>query len=161
MRLKDDRSWCHFFPLTFYLFIFVVLGFELRAYTLNHSTNPFCDGVFQDRISPASCWLQIMILLISASWVARITGVSHRRLAAPHILSMMTLMAGQWGKMAGDWGQLDCSLLLYCTVPLGNLPGVEPISLLFAAACTCLRDFWQQSLVLSGWLLSVCSSFWH
>jgi hypothetical protein len=31
-------------------FIFVVLGLELRAYTLSHSTSPFSDGFFQDRI---------------------------------------------------------------------------------------------------------------
>jgi hypothetical protein len=25
---------------------FAVLGFELRAFTLSHSTSPFCDGFF-------------------------------------------------------------------------------------------------------------------
>jgi hypothetical protein len=58
----------------------VVLGFELRAvYHLSHSTSPFfCDGCFQDRVSQTIClsWLWIMILLISASWVAGITGVT-------------------------------------------------------------------------------------
>jgi hypothetical protein len=29
-----------------------VLGFELRAYTLSHSTSLiFCEGIFQDRVS--------------------------------------------------------------------------------------------------------------
>jgi hypothetical protein len=36
----------------FFFFFPVVLGFELRAYTLSHSTSPFCDGFFQDRVSP-------------------------------------------------------------------------------------------------------------
>jgi hypothetical protein len=25
-----------------------VLGFELRAYTLSHSTSPFCEGLFKN-----------------------------------------------------------------------------------------------------------------
>jgi hypothetical protein len=47
---------------------------------LSHSNNLFlCVGwVFQDRFSWTVCfgWLQTAILLISATWVARITGVS-------------------------------------------------------------------------------------
>jgi hypothetical protein len=56
------------------LFFCVVLEFELRAYTLNHSTNLFffCEGVFWDRVLQIICldWLQTSILLISTSWVA-------------------------------------------------------------------------------------------
>jgi hypothetical protein len=39
----------------------------------------FCDGFFQDRVFQSICldYFQIMILLISASWVARIIGMSH------------------------------------------------------------------------------------
>jgi hypothetical protein len=39
----------------------------------------FCDSFYWDRVSRTIClgWLQTGILLISASWVARITGVSH------------------------------------------------------------------------------------
>jgi hypothetical protein len=39
----------------------------------------FDDGFFQDRVSRTicPCWLWTMILLISASWVVRITGMSH------------------------------------------------------------------------------------
>jgi hypothetical protein len=53
----------------FNFFFFLVLGFELRVYTLSHSTGPFCGGFFQDRVSRTICpsWLQIAILLISAS----------------------------------------------------------------------------------------------
>jgi hypothetical protein len=60
-------------------FFFVVRGLELRAYTLSHSTSPFCVRYFWDRCSWPVCpsWLQAMILLISASWVVRITGVNH------------------------------------------------------------------------------------
>jgi hypothetical protein len=49
-----------------YLFIyFAVLGLELRAYTLNHSASPFCDGYFRDRVWEALClgWLWPLILL--------------------------------------------------------------------------------------------------
>jgi hypothetical protein len=36
------------FYLFIYLFIFAVLGFELRAYTLSHSTSPiFVIGFFE------------------------------------------------------------------------------------------------------------------
>jgi hypothetical protein len=45
-----------------------VLGLDLRAYTLNHSTSPFLDGFFQDRISQTIClgWLRMVSLLISS-----------------------------------------------------------------------------------------------
>jgi hypothetical protein len=33
---------------------FVILGLELRAYTLSH-TSPFCDGYFRDRVSQTVC----------------------------------------------------------------------------------------------------------
>jgi hypothetical protein len=44
-----------------------VLEFELRAYTLSHSTSPFFDRLFQDRVSQIVCpgWLQTMIFQIS------------------------------------------------------------------------------------------------
>jgi hypothetical protein len=32
------------------LCVCVLLGLELRAYALNHSTSPFCDAFFQDRV---------------------------------------------------------------------------------------------------------------
>jgi hypothetical protein len=60
--------------------VLCLLGLELRAYTLSHSTSPFFfKGFLQDWVSwtvfPGLAWT--VILLISASWVARITGVSH------------------------------------------------------------------------------------
>jgi hypothetical protein len=33
----------------------VILGFELRAYLLSHSTSPFLVGYFRDRVSPSIC----------------------------------------------------------------------------------------------------------
>jgi hypothetical protein len=47
---------------------------------LSHIASPFLWWfLFWDRVSWTIClgWLRTMILLISASWVARITGVSH------------------------------------------------------------------------------------
>jgi hypothetical protein len=41
----------------------------------------FCDGFFHNRVSRTICpaWLWTTILLLSAFWVVRITGVSHQR----------------------------------------------------------------------------------
>jgi hypothetical protein len=52
-------------------------------YSLGHTSSPFCSGYFGDRVSQTVClgWPQTMILLISASQVAKITGVSHWHLA--------------------------------------------------------------------------------
>jgi hypothetical protein len=60
--------------------------FFFRYWGLNSGPTPqatppalFCDGFLQDRASRTICpgWLWTVSLLISASWVARITGVSH------------------------------------------------------------------------------------
>jgi hypothetical protein len=63
---------CHFLLFLFssaFFFFFFSLGFELRAYTLSHSTSPFFVIFFLDRVSQTICpgWLQTTILLISAS----------------------------------------------------------------------------------------------
>jgi hypothetical protein len=79
-------------------FYFAVLGLEFRVYTLSHSASPFfVKGFFrigsQERTISLQ-WLQrTSILLISASWVARITGVSQWHLAGWDILfwSLWTL----------------------------------------------------------------------
>jgi hypothetical protein len=81
--IPQTRSSLHRPCLVGFLFWFLVLGFELKAFTLTCSTSPvFCDRIFWDRVSWTVClgWLRTLIL-ISASWVARITGVSHRHLA--------------------------------------------------------------------------------
>jgi hypothetical protein len=38
-------------PISLFVCFLVVLGLELRVYTLSHSTSPFCDGFFRDRVS--------------------------------------------------------------------------------------------------------------
>jgi hypothetical protein len=65
-----------------FLFFFFFFFCSIRG--LNSGPIPWvilpafcCDGVFWDRVC-----LWTSILLISASWVARITGVSHWRLAS-------------------------------------------------------------------------------
>jgi hypothetical protein len=70
----------------FFFSFLVGLGFELRAsglakqafYCLSHTSSPFYSGYFGGRVSQIVCpgWPQIEILLILASQVARITGVS-------------------------------------------------------------------------------------
>jgi hypothetical protein len=57
-------------------------GFTLAKqtlYCLSHTSSAFCSGYFGDEVLWTICsnWLRVMILLISASKVARITGVSH------------------------------------------------------------------------------------
>jgi hypothetical protein len=74
------------FLVCFFFFFLLVLGFELNASGLldRHSTtwamSPlFCVGYFWDRVLQTIClgWLQMAFLLISASWVSSIIGVSH------------------------------------------------------------------------------------
>jgi hypothetical protein len=63
-----------------FFFLVMVLGLELRAFTLSHSTSSFLWRFFFEIGSHklfAQCWLRTVILLISASWVARIIGMSH------------------------------------------------------------------------------------
>jgi hypothetical protein len=60
--------------------IHMVLGLELRAYTLSHSSSPFFVKILFEIESLGAicpCWLQNEILLISAPWIARVTVVSH------------------------------------------------------------------------------------
>jgi hypothetical protein len=47
----------------------VVLGFELKAFTMSHSTNPIFMKDFQDKVLQTVFpgWLQTTILLILAS----------------------------------------------------------------------------------------------
>jgi hypothetical protein len=57
-----------------------VLGLELKAFTLSHSTSPFLMmGIFEIG-SQTIClgWLRTTILLIIAPLVARITGHQHQ-----------------------------------------------------------------------------------
>jgi hypothetical protein len=56
-------------------------SFELAKqllYHLSHTFSPFCSGYVEDGVLGTIClgWPQTTVLLISASQVARITGVS-------------------------------------------------------------------------------------
>jgi hypothetical protein len=65
-------------------FIVLVLEFEPGPTSWATPTALFCVGCFWDRVSWTIFlgWLWTAIHLISASWVARITGVSHQRHAS-------------------------------------------------------------------------------
>jgi hypothetical protein len=59
-----------------------IQGFTLAKqvlYHFSHTSSPFCSGYFGDGISwnICQCWPQTSILPISASQIARITGMSH------------------------------------------------------------------------------------
>jgi hypothetical protein len=58
-------------------------------YHLSHTSSPFCSGYFEDGVSGTIClgWPQAVILLISASQVARTISMSHRHLASPTFLT--------------------------------------------------------------------------
>jgi hypothetical protein len=55
------HTWVHvslkyvFILCVCFLFFFVVLGLELRAFTLSHSTSPFLWRVLWDRVSQTIC----------------------------------------------------------------------------------------------------------
>jgi hypothetical protein len=81
------NQWCFFLMLTFtfhaYIILFIYLFSYTRIWTQGLHLEPlhqpfFVMGFFQDRVSQIFClnWLRATVLLISASWVARITGVS-------------------------------------------------------------------------------------
>jgi hypothetical protein len=66
--------------VNFFLLFFVVLGLDLRTYyTLSPTAGHFLWRVFprQELANYFLGWLQIVVLLISASWVAKITGMRH------------------------------------------------------------------------------------
>jgi hypothetical protein len=77
----------------FFFFFFAVLGFELRAYTLSHSTSTFLWWVFWDRVSRTICpgWDPPDLCLL----VARITGVSYQRSALNQ--SFFPISCAVWG----------------------------------------------------------------
>jgi hypothetical protein len=85
----NNIEWMHHV----HFFFFVVLGLELRAYTLSHSTSHCWKGFFKIESSWIVCpgWPWTVIVLISASWVARITGLRHSYLATFNILKFYFL----------------------------------------------------------------------
>jgi hypothetical protein len=87
VQTRSVRLYFLWFCLLFFSFLFFsVLEFELLG--LNAGPTPWVTPpappptffvFFQDRVSQTICqgWLRTLIILISASWVARIIGVSH------------------------------------------------------------------------------------
>jgi hypothetical protein len=67
----------------FFFFFFQKFWFKKGAWTLAKTPALFLWRVFWDRILGTICpgWFQIAILLISASWVTRITGMSYLSLS--------------------------------------------------------------------------------
>jgi hypothetical protein len=67
----------------FFFFLFCSTGAWTRSTHWATLSAPFLWWVFKDRVSWTIClgWLQTAILLISASWVAGITGMSCRHTA--------------------------------------------------------------------------------
>jgi hypothetical protein len=68
-------------------------------------SSPFLWWVFSNRVSRTIClgWFQIAILLISASWVARITRVSHQHLASSSSSSFSSCCFFFFWSGVGDW----------------------------------------------------------
>jgi hypothetical protein len=98
----------------FFFFLFAVMG--LNSGPSPWATPPvlFLRKVFRDSVSWSIylSWFWTVILLISASWVAKIIGVSHQRLAT-HLVFFQASGA--------DWDQIwsDCALhLLSCLASL-------------------------------------------
>jgi hypothetical protein len=96
--VRDAKDWTHGFmhawqallPLN-YTSALKCMCTHTHAHTHTHTHTHthifflpfFCDGLFRDRVSRTIClgWLWTAILLFSATWVARITGMSHWHLA--------------------------------------------------------------------------------
>jgi hypothetical protein len=87
-NLQGLRRPIQSYKLLFKLFFFScgtgvwTQGFALAKqalYCWSHTPSPFCSGYFGDGASWALCpgWTGTLIFLISASHIARITGVSH------------------------------------------------------------------------------------
>jgi hypothetical protein len=77
------------------------------------------SGIFQNRVLRTIClgWLRTTILLISASWVARIIGASHRYLAIISNLPPTSLCRQTWSRpTVWDFTScLCCSYSIRCT----------------------------------------------
>jgi hypothetical protein len=72
-------------------------GFVLAKqvlYYLSHASSPFCSGYFEDRIFWTICpgWPWISVLLLSASQIARIIGMSHWHSASYRVLNKSLML---------------------------------------------------------------------
>jgi hypothetical protein len=106
---------CRFLILFIYL---AVLGLKLGLHLEPLRQPYFCDFFFfQDRVSWTIChgWLQTSILLISASWVARITGVGHW-CPARFFIFYLFFQCLEWSPGSGA--------CLACPMPLSHTPSL-------------------------------------
>jgi hypothetical protein len=86
-EVTEELSFLSSRNISYYLCIpFLFFFFSTGAWTQGLHLEPLHKGFFQDKVTWTIFWdwFWIVIFLISASWVARITGVSHQRLAASH-----------------------------------------------------------------------------
>jgi hypothetical protein len=110
------------------------VGLELRAYTW--ATSPaslptpfFVMGFFWDRVFWTIClvWLWTVILLISASWLARITGVSHQ--CSSYILIFIketwNLWSGWTFRSSWYWLTSTASCFLFLCKNCGKIPASQ------------------------------------
>jgi hypothetical protein len=137
-----------------FLFFFLeVLWFELKTSCLlgRHSTAwatlpaLFCVGYFWDRVSGTIClrWLQTTILLICASWVVMIIGMSH------YLVEMLLFVLVVLGfKCRALW------LLSRCSTTWATPPAPEMVFQLLIIDCwPALQNFSIWSLCFSDYVL--------
>jgi hypothetical protein len=102
-------------------------GFSLAKkalYSLSHSSRPFCSGCFKDGVSETICpgGPQTEILPISASQVARITGMRHR---CPVITTILPWSCSLW-PLSLDLQHFLVSPILTLVPSVSTWNGYEP-----------------------------------
>jgi hypothetical protein len=130
------------FPFLSFSFFFLcntgVWTQGLHLEPLNQAS--FVMDFFQDRVSWTVClgWIWTRIILISASWVGRITGVIHQCPANICFLSFLSLIR-IYSLYRGDslW---QCQIGLYCTL-VSSPPLSLPLNLLPVPLKAVVRGF--------------------
>jgi hypothetical protein len=100
---------------------FVCLFVEL--YHFSHTCNPFCSGYFGVRVllTISSGWPQTVILPISTSQIARITGLSHQSLSSLSCSVLYFAYNTLLALISGLWSNDDSSEMPSLTT-LSELP---------------------------------------
>jgi hypothetical protein len=139
-----------------FLVFFSVLWHEIRAFTLSHSTSPILWRVIRE--GSHELFVQAMILLISASWVARIISVSHQQ----RLLLCMCVWG--WGSGTEIWTLATLAKqVLYCFKPYlqsqrflieGSNHNSRIGVLVFLIHCSVLNLYLWSRWVLNGHLCS-------
>jgi hypothetical protein len=103
-----------------------------RHSTLSHTSSPFCSGCYGDEVSRTLClgWPRLAILLISASQVARITGMSHQHPAPLHFYLPPALSPASHTKACHPWVAMfslyPSAQALHPSPPTSNNPEQVP-----------------------------------